>query len=462
MVSRSFRRRLMGTETVSLQVPERRRVFNNFLRVALGFGGFLALGTVLLSIPIASSSGESVRIFDAFFTAVSAICVTGLTVVDTQTQWSFFGEVIILLLVLIGGLGYMAGIGLVLWIFGRSFGLRDRHLMRLYYGAPSLGEGFRFMRSLLIYAFGVQVIGFVVLSAIFSLVHEMTFGRAIWWGAFHSISAFNCSGFNITGNDMVPFASDPEVLIPVGLLVFAGSIGSAAVVISLFNRRVRQVPLQVKLILYSAVGLIAVGSLFFGVSEWNNPSTLATVDVSHRPVLAFFQTITWTSGFSAINAEFLNDWTKLFSSVLMLIGGAAGSPAGGIKLATVAVLFASLVGFFRGREDVSPFGRRIPRIAVYQAAVITLIFLALLFTETFLLMLLSDFKFADVLYDATSALATVGWSTGLTSEFNSGARVVLICGMLLGRFLPIILVLIMFRQRIRSTFRAQRDSIRIG
>ena len=462
MVSRSFRRRLMGTETVSLQVPERRRVFNNFFRVALGFGGFLALGTVLLSIPIASSSGESVRIFDAFFTAVSAICVTGLTVVDTQTQWSFFGEVIILLLVLIGGLGYMAGIGLVLWIFGRSFGLRDRHLMRLYYGAPSLGEGFRFMRSLLIYAFGVQVIGFVVLSAIFSLVHEMTFGRAIWWGAFHFISAFNCSGFNITGNDMVPFASDPEVLIPVGLLVFAGSIGSAAVVISLFNRRVRQVPLQVKLILYSAVGLIAVGSLFFGVSEWNNPSTLATVDVSHRPVLAFFQTITWTSGFSAINAEFLNDWTKLFSSVLMLIGGAAGSPAGGIKLATVAVLFASLVGFFRGREDVAPFGRRIPRIAVYQAAVITLIFLALLFTETFLLMLLSDFKFADVLYDATSALATVGWSTGLTSEFNSGARVVLICGMLLGRFLPIILVLIMFRQRIRATFRAQSDSIRIG
>ena len=181
MASRSFRRRLMGSQTVSLQVPERRRVFNNFLRVALGFGGFLALGTVLLSIPIASSSGESVRIFDAFFTAVSAICVTGLTVVDTQTQWSFFGEVIILLLVLIGGLGYMAGIGLVLWIFGRSFGLRDRHLMRLYYGAPSLGEGFRFMRSLLIYAFGVQVIGFVVLSAIFSLVHEMTFGRAIWW-----------------------------------------------------------------------------------------------------------------------------------------------------------------------------------------------------------------------------------------------------------------------------------------
>ena len=261
---------------------------------------------------------------------------------------------------------------------------------------------------------------------------------------------------------MVPFASDPEVLIPVGLLVFAGSIGSAAVVISLFNRRVRQVPLQVKLILYSAVGLVALGSLFFGVSEWNNPGTLATVDVSHRPVLAFFQTITWTSGFSAINAEFLNDWTKLFSSVLMLIGGAAGSPAGGIKLATVAVLFAALVGFFRGREDVAPFGRRIPRFAVYQAAAITLIFLALLFMETFLLMLLSDFKFADVLYDATSALATVGWSTGLTSEFNPGARVVLICGMLLGRFLPIILVLIMFRQRIRSTFRAQRDSIRIG
>ena len=146
----------------------------------------------------------------------------------------------------------------------------------------------------------------------------------------------------------------------------------------------------------------------------------------------------------------------------MLIGGAAGSPAGGIKLATVAVLFASVVGFFRGREDVAPFGRRIPKVAVYQATAIALIFLAILFLETFLLMLLSDFKFADVLYDATSALATVGWSTGLTSEFNSGARVVLICGMLLGRFLPIILVLIMFRQRMGSTFRAQRDSIRIG
>jgi len=462
MVSRSFRRRLMGTQTVLLQTPERRRVFNNFFRVALGFGGFLVVGTILLSTPIASSSGESVKIFDAFFTAVSAICVTGLTVVDTQTQWSFFGEVIILMLILIGGLGYMAGIGLVLWIFGRSFGLRDRHLMRLYYGAPSLGEGFRFMRSLLIYAFGVQVIGFVVLSAIFSLVHEMPFDRAIWWGFFHAISAFNCSGFNITGNDMVPFASSPEVLIPVGLLVFSGSIGSAAVVISLFNRHVRQVPLQVKLILYSAIGVITVGSLFFGISEWSNPGTLAAVDVSHRPVLTFFQTVTWTSGFSAINVDLLHDWTKLFSSVLMLIGGAAGSPAGGIKLATVAVLFAAIVGFFRGREDVAPFGRRIPKIAIYQASAIALIFLVILFVETFLLMLLSDFEFSNVLYDATSALATVGWSTGLTSEFNSGARAVLICAMLLGRFLPIILVLIMFRQRMRSTFRAQRDSIRIG
>ena len=461
MVSRSFRRRLMGTQTIQLESPEKRRVFNNFLRVGLGFGVFLVLGTILLSIPLASSSGEGTNVFDAFFTAVSAICVTGLVVVDTQTHWSFFGEVVILLLVLIGGLGYMIGIGLVLWIFGRSFGIRDRHLMRLYYGAPSLGEGLRFMRSLAIYALGVQILGTLALLFMFSVVQGMPFNRAIWWAVFHAVSAFNCAGFNITGHDMLLFASKPEILITMGLLVFAGSIGSAAVILALFNRRIKM-SLQVKLILYSAVILIACASLLFALFEWNNPGTLATVGVADRPVLTFFQAVTWTSGFSAINLNFLNDETKLFSSVLMLIGGAAGTPAGGIKLATVAVLFAGIVGFFRGQEEVAPFGRRIPKTAIRQATAITLIFLGLFLLVTFLLILLSDFKFSNIVYEAASALGTVGWSTGITSGFNSSGRVILIAAMLLVRFLPIILVLIMFRQHSRETFRVQRDSIRLG
>ena len=458
---RTVRRRLMGSRTISLEAPTRSRPFGSgSIRLLVGFALILLIATPLLHLPI-SYSGEQPTVLESLFTAISAICVTGLVVVETQTHWSHFGEAVILALIQIGGLGYMAGMGIILWVLGRNLGLRDRNLMRLYYGAPSMRESVSFVRTIVIYTVTFEVLGALALFGGF-ISAGVPVARSVWWAIFHAISAFNVAGFNVTGEDMRPFADDPAVLIPMIILCLAGSLGAVPVILGVLKLDPRRMSLDAKMVLTAAVAVVGGSALFIGIAEWTNTDTLATVAESDRPVLALFQASMWVSGFSAVESGLLHEHTKLFESVLMLVGGAAGSPAGGLKLGTLAVLVAGTIAALRGRDDVIAFGRRLPQAVIRQAVGIAFAFAAVHFVVAMILLRTTSHPFIDVLYETSSAVGTVGWSAGITPALGTAATIVVMITILIGRFLPLLLVLQIARSRKAPIDVQPGDNVRLG
>lgn len=460
---RSVHLRRMGTSTVQMgSVKASKPSGSGALRVSLGFALIVATGVALLLMPFASAEGEAASPLEAIFTTVSAICVTGLVVVDTQSQWSFFGEAVLAVLIQIGGLGYMAGLGVVLWVLGHHLGLRDRNLMRLYYGSPSMGEAMSFLRTILIYTVVFEAMGAIALFVGF-VIAGVPASQSVWWAVFHTISAFNVAGFNITGADLVPFNDDPIVLLTVAALSLGGSMGTVPVIMALRRLDFQHASLDAKLILSGVAVVMVASTCFIGLAEWGNAGTLGSVGPAQRPILALFQSAMWTSGLSAVDSGLLSDETKLYESALMLVGGGAGSPAGGIKVATAAILIHATIATLRGHEDVVTFGRKIPAKAVRQAGTITFAFVACFLTAMVALMAASKaIPAIDVMYEAASAIGTVGWSTGITPEFGTAGRIILIVAMLVGRFLPLLLVLQMARPRRGSSAHWSTDGVRLG
>jgi trk system potassium uptake protein TrkH len=453
----------MGTYEMSLTSPAPATApGSGALRIILGFALILAAGTVLLSLPFATASGDATHPFDALFTAVSAICVTGLVVFETQEHWNFLGELVIALLIQVGGLGYMMGTSLILWALGRRLGVRDLHMLRLYYGAPTMGETIRFARRVGLYAFVAEGIGAVLLYLEFVSAGG-GWGESVWQAIFHSVSAFNNAGFSITGNDMIDFRADTVVLLTITTLVVAGGLGALPLFALLAWRRSHWLNLDTKLILVTTAALLASATAFILVAEWDNDATLGTVSAAHRPVLALFQAaMPRTAGFSAVDVAQLTDETKFLTLGLMFIGGAAGSTAGGIKVGTFSILLVALISTLRGQEDIRAFRRSVPEVVVLRALTIAFLGLTFVFLATVALLQTTDLVALDVVFDAVSAFGTVGLSTGVTVAAGTAGRTVLIVGMLVGRFGALILVLEMTRPRRQSTVRLPEDSIRMG
>lgn len=439
-----------------------RGVGSGAFRIAVGFSVVLLAGFFLLMTPLASSSGEWTNPNTALFTAVSALCVTGLVLVDTQAHYSWFGEAVILLLIQIGGLGYMVGTTLILWALGRRLGLRDQQMLRLYYGAPTIAETFSFTRAVALFTLRFQATGALILFVAFWF-HGVPPGKALWWGVFHAVSAFNNAGFNVTGNDMAGFSGAPIVLLTLSALVVTGGIGYLPLVNAWTRRSFRRLTLDTKLIILASAVLLAVGWFFTAAMEWQNDDTLGALPVEDRPIVALFHSAnTRTAGYSAIDQGELHDGTKVASVGLMFVGGAAGSTAGGLKVGAFVLLMMVMVATIRGREDVSVFRRRIPDQVVQQATTLALYFVALVFGFSLALSATTDRDFVDVIFEAVSALGTVGLSAAGTTAFGTDGHYVLMAAMLVGRFSPLMIVLYMTRLRRRPDFRHPVDSVRLG
>jgi len=453
----------MGTYNVTLRKPRGARgVGSGSLQIIAGFGLILLVGTIFLGLPWAAADRTATHPFDALFTAVSALDVTGLVVVDTQEHWSFFGEAVILVLIQVGGLGYMMGTSLILWLLGRELGLRDRYMLRRYYGAPSMGETLHFVRNVGLFALVFEAAGIVALYIAF-VAQGVGAGTAVWWSIFHAISAFNNAGFNVTGADLMPFVNDAPVLLIVSTLVIFGGIGAIPVLALVQRRSFRRLPLDSKLIYLATAGLLVVATTFILAVEWDNSATLGQAGAWQRPVVAFFQAaMPRTAGFSAIDIGALNDESKLFTIILMLIGGAAGSTAGGIKVGTFIILGFTMAAALRGSSEIRALGRSVPVQVVLQALTITLLAIALAFVVALWLLVTQDMQGIDIVFDTLSAIGTVGLSTGVTESATRTGQAILIPAMLLGRFGPLLLVLEMTRRRHKSTFRVPEDSIRLG
>jgi trk system potassium uptake protein TrkH len=430
----------------------------------VGFSLLILVGTVLLALPISSKAGTWTVPLTALFTATSAVCVTGLVLVDTATYWSPFGQAVILALVQIGGFGFMTGSTLLLFVLvGRRTGLRDRVLVQASTDTPNLGSVTAVIRRVALFTVIVEVAGAVVLTLAFLLRGEQPL-HAFISGVFHSISAFNNAGFDLMGEfrSFTGYADDAPVLLSIALLFVLGALGFAIVGDVAAKRRWTRLALETKVVALTSVALLVGGAVLIGAFEWSNPLTLGALQPHDRIVNAIFTSATRTAGFNSIPTEHMLEISLLIMIPLMFIGGASGSTAGGIKVNTFSLLLIAIISTARGDPSATAFGRRIPHIVVYRAMAVALLSIAVVFVVGLGLELLAGGRLIDRAFEAVSALGTVGLSTGLTRELPDPARMLIVVAMFAGRLGPLTLVLALTARARPVSHRPAVETMRIG
>lgn len=435
--------------------------------IALCFLGIILLGTGLLMLPVSSRSGEPCQFLPALFTATSATCVTGLTPFDTWTQWSGFGQVVLLCLIELGGLGFMSAATLVIFLFRRKVGLRQRMLIAQALSLNEMDGVVRLQRMVIFGSLGFEAAGALILTLWFW--PQYGFVRALRWGVFHSISAFCNAGFDIfgsmePGSSLLLFQNDPVVLLTLGTLVVLGGLGFLVWQDIAEKRSWKKLSVYSRLVLLATAMLIVSGWALICILEWNNPKTLGNLSVGSKLLGGLFQSITLrTAGFDAINQAGLTQGGKAVSMVLMLIGGSSGSTAGGLKTVTFLVVLLFIWARARGRSNVSAFCRTIPQEQALNAMTISLMMVLLSVLGGIFVCATSPVSFTDGLFEAISALATVGLTAGATGLLSVPAKILIIIFMYFGRVgvLTISLGFLMGNQAVER-FRYAETSLLIG
>lgn len=409
--------------------------------VVAGFAAAVLIGTVLLLLPVSRAGGGEPRLLQALFTATSAVCVTGLTVVDTSTHWSGFGQAVVLGLIQVGGFGIMSLATLLGLLTSERLGLRTRLNAAAEVKSLGLADARRVLLGVARTSLLFEAAGALVLTARFATAYDEPLGRAVWLGVFHAVSAFNNAGFALFSDSLIGFATDPVVSLPVCVLVVAGGLGFPV----LFElRRAWRTPrrwtLHTKIVTSVTAVLLVTGPTMFLLFEWSNPRTLGPMGVAGKLVAGVFQGVQpRTAGFNSIDTGALDPETLLGTDVLMFIGGGSAGTAGGIKVTTFAVLLLIILSEVRGDDHATGFGRRLPRDAQRQALTVALLAVAVVVGSTGLLLLDSDFPLDQVLFEVVSAFATVGLSTGITAQLSVEGQLLLCALMFLGRLGPVTL-----------------------
>ena len=453
---------------MEVNVKERRRrppILKTQATPFLLIGGFavaILAGALLLSLPISAERGEWTSFLTALFTSTSAVCVTGLVVVDTGTYWSGFGEVVILLLMQIGGLGFMTSTILLFVLLGWKVGLRERLFLRESSGVEVGGGQMTgiaaLVRRIAIFTVSVELIGFLILMSKFALDEPL--GQAAWWGLFHSVSAFNNAGFDLFGDfSSLQERGDGVILMTISVLFVIGGLGYL-VVEDLRQRRIGGYSVDTRLILWTSAVLVLLGVLAVLVFEWG--ATLEGRTGFSKLLHSWFHSTTRTAGFSSLDVSEMTDGTILVTMALMFIGGASGSTAGGIKVGTFSLLLVVIISAVMGRDRAQVFGREVRRTDIDRALTIALVAVALLFLTVLALTITEDAPFLYVLFEATSAFATNGLSTGLTPELSDLGRLIAVGAMFAGRLGPLTVVVALVQRRRLKQSRLAEERVRIG
>ncbi|MDE3722617.1 potassium transporter TrkG [Nocardiopsis sp. N85] len=407
------------------------------------FGTLILVGTLLLCLPVADD-GSATPFLTALFTATSAASVTGLVVVDTADHWSPFGEAVILALIQVGGFGVMAMATVLTLVVSRRMGLRMAVTTGSETRSVSLGE----VRQLVLGVLWVTLVFEGVLALLLTLrwwvAYDLSFVGALHTGVFHSISAFNNAGFSLYSDSLTGYATDPWITVPVALGVIAGGLGFPVwVELWRFSRRRRERrhwTLHAKLTLGTTAALLLIGFAAFLALEWTNPATMGPLSAPDKALTAFFQSVMpRTAGFNSLDFGAMRTQTLLVTDMLMFIGGGSAGTAGGIKVTTFAVLILVAYANVRGEPTVHAAGRRLTAGTASQATTVVMSALGLVLGATLILMTVSPFTLDQILFETTSAFATVGLSTGITADLPPVGQGVLIFLMFVGRIGPVTL-----------------------
>lgn len=468
---RVVRRRLNPTRVIELpepQEPSRQPTGAFHARLFIGvFVGIVSIGTLLLMLPWVARSGDSTSIADALFIAMSALTVTGLVTLDTATHWNWFGQVVILLLIQAGGLGFMVGASIVLTAL-RGGVSSLRHQMMISDNLPtlSLRDSVAMAGRIARFSFIIEAVGAVLLTLLF--MRDRSPLDALWHGIFHSVSAFCNAGFDLQGgfNSLTAFEGAIALNLIFIVLIQSGALSYFAFHDVTQNRRWNRLTVNTRLVLAFNAVLTILGLLFFLASEWNG--AMSDSPIWTRPLQALFESISGrTAGFTTTDFSAVSTVTTFSWIGLMFIGGASGSTAGGIKMTTVAIVLIAVLSELRGKEEPEVFHRRIPMSLVTRATAIVMMFILINFVMTLALASTEhlygiDPPFMSILFETVSAQATNGLSTGLTPDLSTPGKLILVTAMFIGRLGPLTLAYALTQRRQRSPYRYPETTVHIG
>lgn len=403
-----------------------------------GFFLMILIGGILLSLPFSSKSGQFTPFLDALFTSTSATCVTGLIVHDTSTYWSFFGQMVIITLIQIGGMGVVTLAVLITMISGKKIGLKQRYVMQESISAPQVGGILRMTNFIVRGTLFLELTGAFIMA--FQFCPQLGFLKGIWFAIFHSVSAFCNAGFDLMGGESGPFTSltsycnNPIITVPIMFLIVIGGLGFF-VWDDLKTHRLQYkfYHLQTKIVLTTTFFLLLVPAVFFFIFEFGRPVWNDT-SVNTRLLASVFQSVTpRTAGFNTVDLNTLSPPAQLLTIILMLIGGSPGSTAGGIKTTTFALTLLCIRSAFQNQENIQCYKRRIPYDILRNAIAILILYLTLFLSATFLVSYLEDVSLMKSAFETSSAIATVGLSLGITETLSSPSKIILISLMYFGR-----------------------------
>jgi len=427
---------------------------------AATFLALIAAGSFFLALPVCASRGEALEFVDAAFTAVSATCVTGLSVVDTATAFSATGQAAILVLIQLGGLGVMTFYAAGLVLLGRRLALKQEAAMADMLGREDRRELGRALAQVLVTTFAFELLGALALAGLFRL-DGAPFGTAMWRGAFTAVSAFCNAGFALSTDNLVSFNREPLVLHIVASLIVAGGLGPMVIASLPSLVRRNRAPLQAKIALSMTAILLISGATLFCALEWRG--ALAGLPVADRLHNAIFQSVTArTAGFNSVDLTAIGPATVTAMVVLMFIGGSPGSTAGGIKTTTAALLVAAVRAALRGRPEVSLFGRHVPHFAVYKAAAIASLYAGAAIAGVLVLEVTQKMDPQTAVFEVVSALGTVGLTIGGTAQLDGVGEIAIMVCMFLGRVGPLTMFMILAGRREETRVRLPEEDVSLG
>ncbi len=432
--------------------------------VPLVFALVSLLGAAALSLPAASEAGEPTRFVDAWFTAISALCVTGLSTLDVPSHWSALGELIILLLIQLGGLGIMSASVLLIAMFSRTMGFGIRRGLAAENSGITPGNVRPLLKLILAFTLTVEALIALWLSAWLWLGHGQPIGQAGWNGLFHAVSAFNNAGFALWSDSLMGFQSDWIFLSPIMLAVIAGGIGYPVYRDLWIQRGWKRLSLHGRLTLYGYAFLLLSGALLFIILEWNNEATMGKMPADGHILNGLFLSITArTAGFNTVDTAQLSDQSLMLTSILMFIGGGSAGTAGGVKVGTIVVILAIIWSEICGNDDVELFGRRIGEHNQRRAISVVALAAVLVMGCGYLLVAISpQVPPRDAMFEAVSAFATVGLSTGITGKFDDAGKYLLIFLMFIGRVGPITLFAALASRRKYQYYQYPKEDVIVG
>lgn len=447
--------------------------------IGLGFLIVIIIGTALLTLPISSANGEFTNIIDALFTAASATCITGLAVLVTGEHWSLFGQIVIMLLVQIGGLGFMAFVTMAFVALGKRITLRDRILMRESYSTDNLKGAVKFIKHICKFTIGAEGVGALILSIRFC--PQFGFLKGIYYGIFHSISAFCNAGFDLFGSSsIIDFSGDYILLAVLMLLIITGGIGFPVfmdlyiMIKNVFNKKYRlglglkKLKIHSKLALITTAFLTIFGAVFFAAMECGNAETIGNMPLGEKLASSMFQSVTLrTAGFASIDQAGLTDGSKIMSILLMFVGGSPASTAGGAKTVTVAVVVVSAITLIKGEDKVKIFKRTLTLSTIRKSLAVIITMMFMIFASVIILTITEQNSVfihdaLDIFYEVVSAICTVGTSTGITPYLSDFGKIIIIICMYIGRIGPVTMAMIFTSNSVKTSVEYPEGKIIVG